>query len=69
MRRADNLKSKGDEMRSDGNQIDFVEQQRLAAAHRVAADAALHNPFFDERERQERAAYYRAEAEKLEGMA
>jgi hypothetical protein len=56
-------------MKSEGRQIDFVEQQRLAEAHRVAADAALHNPFFDERERQERAAYYRAQADKLEGRA
>lgn len=49
-------------------QTDFVEIQRLAHAHYVASEAALHNPYHDERERQERADYYRREAERLEAM-
>lgn len=55
-------------MKSEGRQIDFVEQQRLAEAHRVASEAALHNPYFDERERRERAEFYRKQAERLEAM-
>jgi hypothetical protein len=53
-------------MKSEGMQIDFVDQQKLVQAYRVAADYALHSPFHTERERQERAEHYRKEAERLE---
>lgn len=55
-------------MKSEGQQTDFVEIQRLARAHYIASEAALHNPYFDERERRERAEFYRKQAERLEAM-
>ena len=53
-------------MKSEGQQIDFIERQREAEAYRIAADTAMHNPWHDERERQERADYYRQRAAELE---
>jgi hypothetical protein len=55
-------------MKSEGQQTDFVDIQRLARAHYVASEAALHNPYFDEQERRERAEFYRKQAERLEAM-
>lgn len=54
-------------MKSEGQQIDFIERQREVLAYYVASEAALHNPYFSERERQERADYYRQRAAELEG--
>ncbi len=53
-------------MKSEGQQIDFIERQREAAAWRIAAETALVDPYRSERERQERADYYRNQAERLE---
>jgi hypothetical protein len=53
-------------MKSEGQQADWIARQREAEAYRIAADTALHNPWHDERERQERADYYRNQAERLE---
>lgn len=53
-------------MKSEGEQIDFIERQREVLAYYVASEAALHNPYFSERERQERADYYRNQADRLE---
>lgn len=55
-------------MKSEGQQIDFIDRQRLVSAYMVAADYALHSPYHSEQERQERAAWYRNEAERLEAM-
>lgn len=53
-------------MKSEGMTADWVDQQRLAKAYRDAAEHSMHQPFFSERERQERADYYRNQAERLE---
>lgn len=54
-------------MKSEGRQIDFVDQQAMIRAHYVAAEYALRSPYHTEQERQERAAYYREQAERLAG--
>ena len=56
-------------MKSEGQQIDFVDQQRLASAYRVAADFVMHDPHFHDSERQERREHYLREADRLEGKA
>lgn len=53
-------------MKSEGQQTDWVARQREAAAWRIAAETALVDPYRSERERQERADYYRNQAERLE---
>ncbi len=55
-------------MKSEGQQIDFIERQRQAEAWRIAAETALVDPYRSERERQERADYYRQRAAELEAM-
>lgn len=55
-------------MKSEGQNIDWVDRQRLADAHRVAAEYALRSPYHSEQERQERSAWYKSEAERLEAM-
>ncbi len=55
-------------MKSEGQQTDWVTRQREAAAWRIAAETALVDPYRSERERQERADYYRRVAAKLEAM-
>lgn len=47
-------------------QVDWVQRQREVQAWRVAAETALVDPYRSERERQERADYYRNQAERLE---
>jgi hypothetical protein len=54
-------------MKSEGQQIDFIDQQRLAGAYRVAADFVLYDPHFQDEERQERRAWYLEQADRLEG--
>jgi hypothetical protein len=56
-------------MKSEGQQIDFIDQQRLAGAYRVAADFVMYDPHFDDSERKERREWYLKEADKLEGRA
>jgi len=65
-------------MRSDNNQLDiFVHDPRLqqpalrklAKAYRAAAETALRDVQFTATERQERHAYYLAEAKRLEAEA
>jgi membrane carboxypeptidase/penicillin-binding protein len=56
-------------MKSEGMTEDWVDQQRLAKAFRDAAEASMSQPYFSERVRQERAEYYRNQAERLEGKA
>lgn len=53
-------------MKSEGNQIDFVSQQQLIRAHRIAAEAALTPPYFSEPERKSRHDHHVGEAERLE---
>lgn len=53
-------------MKSQGNQVDWVQLQRQVQAYRDAAEASMTQPYFSERERQERAEHYRKEAERLE---
>jgi hypothetical protein len=55
-------------MKSEGQQTDFIEQQRLAKAYREAGIAAAYDPHFTQEEREARAAYYLLEACKLEGL-
>lgn len=55
-------------MKSEGQNLDWVDRQRLVSAYKVAADYALHSPYHSEQERQERAEFYRNEAERLEAM-
>jgi hypothetical protein len=50
-------------MKSEGQQTDFVEQQRLAQACRIAADFVMHDPHFTEAERAKRRSYYLAQAD------
>jgi len=53
------------------NQLDIFDHDpaRLAKANREAADHALHDTQFTERERMERSAYYTSEAERWEFSA
>lgn len=55
-------------MKSEGQQTDWVAKQREVQAWRVAAETALVDPCRSERERQERADYYRRVAAELEAM-
>lgn len=52
-------------------QLDLLDDdpRRLAEANRVAAQTAAVNPYFSREEREERAAHYLAEAERLEQLA
>lgn len=47
-------------------QVDWVQCKREVQAWRAAAETALVDPYRSERERQERADYYRNQAERLE---
>lgn len=55
-------------MKSEGQNVDWVDRQKLADAHRVAAEYALRSPYHSEQERQERFQFYNSEAERLEAM-
>lgn len=54
-------------MRSD-QQLDLINHspKRLAQAHRIAADTALHNPYWTPQEQRDRHAYEITQAERLE---
>lgn len=54
-------------MKSEGQQTDWVQRQREVQAWRDAAVHSLSQPYFSERERQERADFYNREADRLEG--
>lgn len=58
-------------MRSAGNQLDWTRDgpDALAAAYRIAAETALKSIYESKAAREERAAYYRAEAERIEREA
>lgn len=58
-------------MRSDENQLDWTRRGPAAMAHayRVAADRALLNQYESETAREEQAAHYRSEAERIEREA
>ncbi len=53
------------------NQLDIFDHDpaRLAKANRIAAECALHDPYFPPSQRQDRHDYYIAEAERFERLA
>jgi hypothetical protein len=55
-------------MKSEGQQTDFIEQQRVIQAYKDAAEAALHDPYWPWNDRLKRSEHYRAAAERLEAM-
>lgn len=54
-------------MKIEDNQGDWVQRQREVQAWRDAAVHSLSQPYFDEAERKQRAAYYNERADRLEG--
>lgn len=49
-------------------QLDVFDRSdaKLASAYRMAAETVLHDPYFPDSERENRALYYTAEAERFE---